>query len=271
MSKNRKSFLLDYIDKSLSGIEIGPSHSPIASKKAGYKVKIIDYLSQADLKQKYASHGVNLKNIEKVDYVWSGESYKSLVKNEKFEWIIASHVIEHTPDLIGFLQDCESIMTKDALLCLAIPDYRFCFDKFRPLSSLSKIIDYHLNQNTKHTPGNIAEYYLNAVSLNQELSWTFSDEKSDFRFIHTADESKNKMIEAMRKDKYFDIHSWCFTPNSFRLLISDLNFLKFINIKEVFLSGSNGHEFYVILSAKGHSYNSERLNILQEISKEIKL
>jgi len=41
--------LLRYIDKNGHGVEIGPSHSPVAPKRAGYKVHIIDHLDREGL------------------------------------------------------------------------------------------------------------------------------------------------------------------------------------------------------------------------------
>ena len=71
---------LRQIKKSGYGIEIGPSHNPIAPKKNGYKVDIIDHMSREDLIAKYKEHGVNPDNIEDVDSVWKGENYSELTR-----------------------------------------------------------------------------------------------------------------------------------------------------------------------------------------------
>ena len=104
---NRQQKILHRIKVDGYGIEIGPSHRPITPKKEGYKVHIIDHASQADLIEKYTSHKVNVDNIEEVDFVWNGQSYKDLTGQSKFyDWVIAAHVIDHTPDFIGFLKKC---------------------------------------------------------------------------------------------------------------------------------------------------------------------
>ncbi len=114
---------------------------------------------------KYQDHGVNINNIEEVDFVWQKESYADLTGKTKFyDWIIASHVIEHTPCLISFLNNCDAILKDDGVISLAIPDKRYCFDHFRPITGISKIIDSYFQKSNTHTPGTVAEYYLNVVS-----------------------------------------------------------------------------------------------------------
>src|SRR6266850_1470518 len=145
---DRKDKALLHIDKNGHGIEIGPSHNPLAPKKEGYNVHIIDHLSREQLIAKYNDHQVNLENIEEVDFVWGGETYLELTGRPKYyDWIIASHVIEHAPDFIGFLIDCDEILKHDGVISLIVPDKRYCFDHYRPVTGISKIIDSHFQEN----------------------------------------------------------------------------------------------------------------------------
>ena len=130
MTRNEK--LLAQVDTTKPGLEIGPSHSPVAPKSAGLTVRILDTLSQEGLIKKYQPQGIDTTRIEEVDYVWQGERYADLVGPSRFGWIIASHVVEHTQDLVGFLRDCSEILEADGILSLAVPDKRFCFDRTVP-------------------------------------------------------------------------------------------------------------------------------------------
>lgn len=78
------------LDKKGQGLEIGPSHNPVAPKKNGYNVHILDHASAAELRAKYEGHGINLDNIEEVDYVWHGEPFSELIgKTSFYDWIRA--------------------------------------------------------------------------------------------------------------------------------------------------------------------------------------
>ena len=140
---SRRDCILPFVDKAGLGIEIGPSHNPIAPKREGFNVHVIDHMSREQLVQKYGAHAVRLERIEEVDFVWTGgQSYAELTgRRGGYDWIIASHVIEHTPDLIAFLADCEAVLKETGVLCLVVPDKRFCFDRFRPVTGLARVID----------------------------------------------------------------------------------------------------------------------------------
>ena len=266
---NRETKILQHIKKDGYGIEIGPSHSPIAPKKNGYKVHIIDHMNREELIAKYKDHGVDYKNIEEVDFVWQGEKYSKLTdKSKYYDWIIASHVIEHTPDLIGFLNDCDDILKDDGVISLAIPDKRFCFDNKRPITGISKIIDSHFQKDNIHSPGTVAEYFLNVVSKNGKVGWD-KNSVGEYKFIHSAEDALNGMNAVVNNGRYLDVHAWCFVPHSFRLIIHDLHSLGIIPFKEIEFYPTTGNEFYVTLGRNGQGIDKSRMEILSEIESEI--
>lgn len=267
---DRRKKVLNHLNLSGHGVEIGPSHNPIAPKKKGYDVHIIDHMNQDDLRRKYEDHPVNIDNIEPVDYVWHGGSYAELIgKNKYYDWIIASHLIEHTPDLIGFLNDCDAILKDEGMISLVIPDKRFCFDHHRPITGISKVIDSHLQKSTIHTPGTVAEYFLNVVSKNGNIAWgrtTFGK----YRFVHSLEIALQEMDKVMAENIYLDVHAWCFVPSSFRLLVHDLFHLGFIPFQEVCFFPTQGCEFFVTLGRKGKGIDLPRMDMLERIEKEMR-
>ena len=61
------------------GLEIGPSINPIAPKRLGFNVQIVDHLPTDKIRDKYKNHGVDIKSIEDVDFVWNGEPLSVLI------------------------------------------------------------------------------------------------------------------------------------------------------------------------------------------------
>ena len=100
----REEKILSKVNKAEPGVEIGGSDAPEAPSRAGYRFHIIDYLDSAALKKKYTGYGVNLDNVEEVNFVWNGELIQNLTEKKYYNCTIASPVIEHTRILIGFIK-----------------------------------------------------------------------------------------------------------------------------------------------------------------------
>jgi hypothetical protein len=257
------------IDNKKLGLEIGPSFAPVCPKSAGFRVETIDHLDQEDLRKKYASHGVDISAIEAVDYVWRGENYRTLTgRSHEYGWIIASHVIEHTPDLIRFLQGCDDVLDHSGQLSLAIPDKRYSFDHLREKSSLSAIIEAYEQKRTTHSPGIVADYFSNVSHPRRGARflprWMRLKSKA---FIHTDDETAAG-IETARSGGLLDIHAWCFTPSSFRLAIEDLHRLGYIKLRESAYLGASGNEFFIALSRSGTGTGMTRLQLALKSQEE---
>jgi 2-polyprenyl-3-methyl-5-hydroxy-6-metoxy-1,4-benzoquinol methylase len=267
LPERRRDKLLSFIDPAKRGIEIGPSHSPICPKSEGYRVEIIDHLSQEALKQKYTGHGVNLDAIEHVDYVWNGEAYSDLTNcSHGYGWIVASHVIEHTPDLVQFLRGCDDILDEKGVLVLAIPDKRYCFDHLRPKTSLAAVIDAFEAKRSIHSVGTAAENFLNACQIDPTAEWD-SARATDLRIIHPLSDVFTSM-QAIRNSHFLDLHAWCFTPSSFRLMIHDLFTLQLINSREVGFFDTVGNEFIIAMSRSGTGPDISRLDLAVKSLKE---
>jgi hypothetical protein len=115
-------------------------------------------------------------------------------------------------------------------LRLAHSVMRYCFDHYRPITSLSKIIDSHFQENNIHTPGTVAEYYLNAVTKAGQISWSASIPGKN-KFIYSLENAIREIESAIDEKAYLDVHAWCFAPHSFRLIIHDLFHLGLIPFK----------------------------------------
>jgi hypothetical protein len=265
----REQKILSSLDPAGSGLEIGPSYNPIAPKKAGYKVQVVDHAPRAELVKKYAVHGVSVENIEEVDFIWNGEPYAELTGRRNFyDWIIASHVIEHTPNFIGFLEDCGTVLKDTGVLSLAVPDMRYCFDHFRPVTSVARVIEAHLQKRTRHTPGTACEHIMSLVNKGEQGCWE-ANFQGDYRLHHPLSDGLVIFNQALNQTGYLDFHAWCFTPSSFRLLMHDLYALGLTTFREVKFYPSAGCEFYVALSQHGPPPNLDRLQMLKQIRAEL--
>ncbi len=110
-----------------------------------------------------------------MDYVWSGQPYTELMGAVRFDWVLASHVIEHVPDLIGFINECGELLTPGGRLSLAVPDRRCEFDYYRPCAGLGSVVDAHLEGRRRSSPGLAAEFALYICQLDGRDIWGASE------------------------------------------------------------------------------------------------
>lgn len=263
---NRKDLLLSLFDATRLGLEIGPSFNPLVSKAEGYNIEILDHLSADNLREKYKNApNVDLSKIEEVDYVSDGGSILKLIgKLQHYDYIIASHVIEHTTDFLGFISDCEQLLNDKGILVLAIPDNRFAFDCLRPYSTTGQILQAHLEKRQRHTPGQVFDEVAYNCRRDGEIAWNNCDSGS-LSFFRPLSDAKAMFEELQQHDAFFDIHAWQFTPSSFRLIMNDLFEIGAIRLRENSFHETVGHEFIISLSKSGAGCSVDRL-LLAECS-----
>ncbi len=246
----RQRIVCAHLDLSRPGLEIGPGHDPLLPKGEGWRVETLDWMGADDLRAKYAALGVDGSRIEPVDYIWRGEPFARVVGGKRFGWIIASHVIEHTPCLITFLRDCQSILEPDGVLSLAVPDKRYCLDVFRERSSIARVIDVFEVGVKRPTTGSAADHYLNVAYEDGRNTWHRTRGRH-LRHFHTPEEAAAAVAAHRGGDSYVDLHNWVFTPGMMRLLLDDLYRLGYIGLREVGFHPTRGHEFFISLGPSG--------------------
>jgi 2-polyprenyl-3-methyl-5-hydroxy-6-metoxy-1,4-benzoquinol methylase len=262
--------IIGSINKTDRGLEIGPSINPVAAKSEGYNVEIVDHCSKAELVEKYKTHqDVSIHGIEDVDYVWKGESFSDLIRKTKhYDYIIASHLIEHIPDPLGFLRQCELLLKDSARLYLLVPDKRFCFDYFRPIKTTGDVIQAHLEKRTRHTPSAVFDHMAYACRNGTAITWC-RKKKDTIEFVHSFREAEELLEGAKSSMEYLDVHGWTFTPSSMRLIIKELNQLYLLGLKEDDFQEDDSFEFLITLSLNGKGCPYSRIELAERINCEL--
>ncbi len=249
-----KKKLLELIDLAALGadaigLEIGPSFDPVVSRRDGHNVEILDHLSADDLRAKYKdAPNVNLALIEEVNYVSDGCSILELIgKPGHYDYIVASHVIEHTVDFLGFLLDCQHLLKASGRLVLAVPDMRFSFDCLRSLSTTGQVLQAHVDKAKRHSIGNVFDEMAYNCQRDGAIAWQ-RNAGGTLTFFRPLSDAKWITEQYMNGDMFLDIHAWQFTPSSFRLILNDLGELGLLELHEKLFDEASENEFFVVLS-----------------------
>jgi hypothetical protein len=175
---------------------------------------------------------------------------------------VASHVIEHTPDMLGFLKECDAMLRPGGRLVLVVPDKRRCFDFFRSVSTTGAVLQAHLDGRSRHLAGSAFDQVANCATLNGRTGWMESA-TGPLGFLHTLTNAKALFDTVVASQDYIDCHAWVFTPSSFRLVISDLNAVGVLPLKEEGFWGTTLFEFVTILSRSGAGCPIGRRQLLE--------
>jgi SAM-dependent methyltransferase len=192
------------------GLEIGALHHPIIERTQA-TVLYVDHADTATLRVKYADHD-DVGEIVDVDVVWGdGALSEALGERGPVDWAIASHVIEHVPDLVAWLDQLAEVMRDGGVLSLAIPDKRYCFDIHRRETDPADVVDAWLTARRRPTLGTVYEFYARIQEVDAGQAWAGAYARPDDNVSQGIEWARR----AAATDDYFDVHCWAFTPASF--------------------------------------------------------
>jgi SAM-dependent methyltransferase len=268
---DRNQLLFSFFDASGVGLEISPSYNPIVPKSSGRNIETLDHATAEELRHKYKDDPhVDISKIEDVDYVSGGGSIQQAIgKTRYYDYILASHLVEHLPDLLGFLKDCESLLKDDGVLVLAVPDKRFCFDVFQNLSSTGDLLQAHLEKRSRHSPGKLFDFIGYRAMRGPSIAWD-SANRDPLAYEFNLDQAQSWFTTAQHSEEYVDIHAWRFTPSSFRLILHDLHQIGAIALREDKFHDTIAFEFFLSLRRTAPGCPLDRLTLAKNIAEEQK-
>lgn len=256
----RREFFAPFV--SGKGLEIGPALMPTYPKSAGWSVETLDHLDLAGLRRVYAAEGAeshDIGRIEEVDFVVpDGRSYSAAVGDRRFDYVVACHVIEHSPDLVEFLLECAAILQPGGSLLLAVPTRELSFDFFRPLTTVGDVVAARGSSSAHALKARIDALMLDA-SINGERAWipeTLELHLRDGRVpdMNRAEEvNHGSLVKALGGDEHvFGLHAWfghrwIFEPGHFVWLFDELRRLFRLPLTLVDVGPGVGSEFLVVM------------------------
>jgi Methyltransferase domain len=247
---DRTDLLLRSIDvRTSKGLELGPLANPVVRRDMG-DVRYLDHVDTDSLRARYEAHdGFDVDAIVPIDYVSDGSIRDAVAADVPFDYVIASHVIEHVPDLVAWLRDIRSILRDDGVLSLAIPDHRRCFDALRSPTVTAEVIHAHLTHATTPSPRHVFDHYSSAVAWHGYIAWEEEPPFAELVPVHSEEEALERATAAAASDDYLDVHCWVFTPTSFVRLIGALQRLHLVPFSLDHHTETIGGEFFATLRA----------------------
>jgi hypothetical protein len=164
-----------------------------------------------------------------------------------YDWAFASHVVEHVPDLVGWLQEVASLVAEDGVLVVAVPDRRYCFDAHRPPTTTGQLIQAHQAGDVIPSVRAVHDHHRYAVRGASRHLWKgqvpdYSARHHDLNFVKGE-------LERVARGEYVDCHVWTYTDSSFAEQIEELRELGLVDwwVETVLPVAEGDLEFYAVL------------------------
>ncbi len=249
-----------------TGLEIGPLDRPIALKSE-CDVRYVDVFDAPTIRAHYVDDpGVDTAAVPDLDFCLHKPdgSIQSLVdavsRDAPFQWVVASHVIEHVPDLIGWLGQISQVLVDGGTLVLAIPDRRYTFDALRPQTTVGQILQASVQPDTIPSVRAVYDHFRSLITASAPDLWAGMPASEDSR-VYPLPLVLDQVRLAGEQGKYVDSHVWMFTPKDFVAQMAELGRMKLIDlyVERVIPTGFNEFEFYAALSRVPRGSSEEEL------------
>ncbi|MEP6650859.1 MAG: methyltransferase domain-containing protein [Lapillicoccus sp.] len=235
-----------------AGLEIGPLDSPLVLADEA-NVRYADVLDQEGLRRHFTGDAnVVLDEIPPIDFVLTGPEGarllgESVPERAAFDWVVASHVVEHVPDLLGWLDDIASLCADGGQLALVVPDRRYTFDIHRAQTTIGQIIETHELGPRVPTTRAVFDHFASHATVPVDAAWR-GEMPSDAARTFSL-EQVSTVLDQARNGEYVDSHVWTFTPSTFADQMVMLGRLGLVHLvpEAVTETGHDDLEFYAVL------------------------
>jgi hypothetical protein len=237
-------------------IEIGAGYCPVAPKAKGWRTHVVDHATREELQKKYATAAVDITAVEEVDTVWTEGPLHQAVPSRlvgHVDTIIASHVLEHIPNLIGFLASASRLIAPGGSLSVALPDRRYCFDCLKPWTTTGDLLDAHDRGLSRHSLKTAFNHMAYSAVVDGQLAW--GPRPVNEPVLLDPFPAAAETVAAFRTGSsraYADYHAWQFTPAGFQLALLELGALGLTDWHIETLDGPENFEFFVRLRRGSH-------------------
>jgi SAM-dependent methyltransferase len=207
------------------GLEFGPLTAPLVRPEEG-DIRYVDAMSTEEIKRQFKddpSHPTEL--MMPVHYVWQGGSLADVVGETRFDYALASHVIEHVPDPIGWLNGILDVLKDGGLIGLAIPDKRYTFDIRRPTTTTATLIDHWLRQASRPSPMQVYDHVSTVTKVGvEEVNALHAGVVTPNCFNRHHDDAMalDYARRAHETTEYINVHASVWTPAAFLTSLRDL-------------------------------------------------
>jgi SAM-dependent methyltransferase len=212
----RNQRILATIPEQGSGIEYGPLHRTLVPKSGSRSIRYVDFAPRDVLVKKYESDpNVDVELIPDIDIVTGGRRVDEFIDPDSLDFVVASHIAEHVPDLVGWLQANLNILRIGGRIAIAFPDRRYCFDLAKQPSQTSDLIAAYLEERTRPSFQQQCDHFFNIRQVTPSQVWNGEVTPKTAPLIHQPHKAVDILRALQKRSDYVDVHCWKFSDTEF--------------------------------------------------------
>jgi SAM-dependent methyltransferase len=173
-----------------SGIEIGPGPYPFRELSPDVTVRFVDRWESAEHEALTSQPGPGAKYVEPDVIADFNTDRLGFFADASEDFVIASHVLEHLADPIGFIAEIHRVLRPGGVTLVLLPDRHRTEDRFRRPTPLDHLV---------------AEFRAGVTEVSDDHLIEFMKDRG--KSLRGSAEDRRAALETMRK-KSIHVHCW---------------------------------------------------------------
>jgi len=216
-SEARRAFVASHLRIEGRGIEIAPYFNPMIDRTK-HDVFYVDCIDNDEIQRKASENpGAKGRHVPLIDAVWAPDKrLAECVGGRRFDYAVASHVMEHVPNPLGWLGEILECVEVGGRVAIMLPRRTKSMDYYRQNTTFGQVVGWSIEKPTRPTPTQVMDF------LSQAFHHRGEELEESSMPLFAAAERHYSDLDALNyanfvweQKHYLDVHCSVWTPESF--------------------------------------------------------
>lgn len=220
----RRAFVTGHLPMQGCGIEIAPYFNPMIDRSK-YDVFYVDCIDNDEIQRKAGENpGAKGRYVPRIDAVWvPGKRLSECVGGRRFDYAVASHVMEHVPNPLGWLEEILECVEVGGRVAIMLPMRTKSMDYYRQNTTFGQIVGWSIEKPSRPTPTQVMDFLSQSFHHRGEDVVEGAMPPFERAERHYSDRDALTYANFVWDQKhYLDVHCSTWTPETFVEIFSRL-------------------------------------------------
>jgi len=213
----RRAFVVSHLPADRCGLEVAPYFNAMVERPQ-HDVFYVDYIDNDEIQRKAADNPGSVgQNVPWIDAVWvPGKRLAECVGGRRFAYAVASHVMEHVPNPLGWLHEILECVEVGGRVAIVLPTRTRTMDYYRQNTTFGQVVGWSIEKPALPTPTQVMDFL--SQSFFHQGEPVVEGKMPPFTAAprHYSDGEALHFAKMVWNDRhYLDVHCTTWTPESF--------------------------------------------------------